>query len=61
MFVEMLSKSNSMFNFTNISNSLYDLYKTQFGKNTQDRDVITRMLLLKKSKSALLCPLSVET
>lgn len=56
----MLAKSNSMFNFTNISNSLYELYVTQFGK-TQDRDIISRMLLLKKSKSALLCPLSIET
>ena len=45
-----------MFNFTNISTSLYELYTTQFGK-TVDRDIVQRMLLLRRSKSALLCPL----
>lgn len=56
----MLSKSLTMFNFSNISNSLYDLYFSQFGKTNLDRDVMSRMILLKKSKSALLCPLTVQ-
>ena len=55
----MLHKSNKMFNFSNISNSLYELYSSQFGK-TQDRDIVQRMLLLRQCKSALLCPLTVE-
>jgi len=48
-----------MFNFSNIGNSLYDLYLSQFGKSNYDKDIMTRMILLKKSKSALLCPLTV--
>jgi len=56
----MLSKSMTMFNFSNISNSLYDLYLSQFGKTNLDKDIVSRMILLKKSKSALLCPLLVE-
>ena len=55
----MLSKSLTMFNFSNIGNSLYDLYLSQFGKTNLDRDIMSRMILLKKSKSALLCPLTV--
>jgi hypothetical protein len=49
-----------MFNFSNISNSLYDLYLSQFGKTNLDKDIMSRMILLKKSKSALLCPLVVQ-
>jgi hypothetical protein len=56
----MLSKSLTMFNFTNIGNSLYDLYLSQFGKSNLDKDIVSRMILLKKSKSALLCPLAVQ-
>ena len=35
-FIEMLAKSLTMFNFVNISNSLYDLYLSQFGKTNLD-------------------------
>lgn len=58
--LEMLAKSKSMINFTNISNSLYDLYKSKFDE-TENKNIISRMILLKKSKSALLCPLLVES
>jgi hypothetical protein len=49
----MLQKSNCSFNFTNISASLLPLY-TSVKHQTQD---LTRLLIIKKSKSALLCPL----
>lgn len=45
-----------MFNFSNVSNSLLELYQTQFGL-TPEPDIYQRMLLLRKSKSALFCPL----
>lgn len=52
----MMGKANQTFNFANISKSLYELYATRFGQ-TQDKDVVARMMLLRKSKSALLSPL----
>lgn len=56
----MLSQSQKMFNFSNISTSLYELYAAQFGRS-QDRDIAQRMLLLRKGKAALLCPLLIGT
>lgn len=47
----MLQKSNCSFNFTNISASLLPLYTS-----VKQQD-LTRLLIIKKSKSALLCPL----
>ena len=73
----MLKKSQTMFNFTNISQSLYDLYlnhlsrgaaaKAHHGPNpgsamaaqNVDSETAQRMMLVKKSKSALVIPLLV--
>ena len=69
----MLKKSQTMFNFTNISQSLYDLYLNHLGRGAAakghggsagevqhvDNETAQRMMLVKKSKSALVIPLLV--
>ena len=74
----MLGKGQTLFNFNNISQSLYDLYLNHLGRGagnfngvhgygsalaTQnaDPDTVKRMMLVKRSKSALIVPLLVPT
>ena len=48
-----------MFNFKDISHSLYDLYVNHLGNQKYDSQVASRMILIKKSKSALIMPLII--
>jgi hypothetical protein len=50
-----------MFNFKDINSSLYQLYLKSFGKDISEVDAAQRMILIHKSQSALLCPLTVHT
>ena len=73
MYLEMLKKSQTMFNFSNISQSLYDLYLNHLSRGAAgkagagsaaapqnvDNETASRMMLVKKSKSALIIPLLV--
>ena len=55
----MLDRSKTMFNFKDISRSLYDLYVNHLGNQKHDSQIASRMMLIKKSKSALIMPLVV--
>jgi len=58
IILQMLLKSKTMFNFSNISKSLYELYLNHLGRHEQpDKEIAQRMMLVKKSKSALILPL----
>lgn len=74
----MLGKGQTLFNFNNISQSLYDLYLNHLGRGAgnfhgvhgygsalamqnADPDTVKRMMIVKRSKSALIVPLLVPT
>lgn len=57
----MMAKSRTMFNFKDINSSLYQLYLKSFGNNASEVDIAQRMILIRKSQSALLCPLTINT
>lgn len=55
----MLERSETLFNFKDIKQSLYDLYLKQLG-NQADMETQNRLCMLKQARGALLAPLKLD-